>query len=330
MRVEALVSRTTTEEVAAAVLESVGCPMGCNAADEAVATGRDRLHGLPGTFRVVRCGRCGLIRTSPRPTIQTIGAYYPEAYGPYAARANEGKETHGFFARLAVALRLDGTRQLVPRMRPGAALEIGCSTGDFMRKLRRRGWHVEGIEPSAQAAGRARAAGFNVHTGPLETAPEPDRPFDLITASHALEHLHDPLEAMRRLRAWAKPGAWLTCAVPNAGSWLFSQFRDAWYDIDLPRHLFHFTPETLSAMLGRAGWRVVRVRTQPTLNGLMGSLGYRLEDRSAGRSGIAEALLRFPESPSVLKKFTLPLWFFLLASGQTGRMVVWARADQPM
>ena len=264
------------------------------------------------------------MRTAPRPTQETIGAYYPGAYGPYVP--GTPALVPGPLERLRTALRLDGTRKLLPPLQPGLALEIGCAAGRFMSKLRRHGWTVHGIEPSPQAAAEARALGFPVHVGPLETAAPPAERYDLVVASHSFEHLHAPLDGFQRLRAWSRPGATLACAVPDAGGLLFRRFRGAWYDLDVPRHLFHFTPATLTAMLAKAGWKVERVRPEMTLNGLAGSLGYFLRDRSGGTSAMGEALLRFPEVRSPLKMLTWPLELLLTAFRQTGRMVVWARA----
>src|SRR5437660_12675977 len=64
-------------------LESVPCPAGCPPMDEVVVRGRDRLHGLPGEFSVVRCRTCGLMRTNPRPDPESIAHFYPDEYGPY-------------------------------------------------------------------------------------------------------------------------------------------------------------------------------------------------------------------------------------------------------
>jgi hypothetical protein len=167
-----------------------------------------------------------------------------------------------------------------------------------------------------------------VHVGPLETAPDPVAPFDLIVASHSFEHLHDPMAAFRRLRTWSKVGAYLTCAVPDAGGLLFRYFRGAWYDLDLPRHLFHFTAATLGAMLARTGWKVERVRSERTLNSMVGSFGQLLQDRRGGgrRSPLGDALVRYCGSGSPLKALGAPWSFLLQALRQTGRMVIWARA----
>jgi len=305
-------------------LEEVACPMGCGAPSTQVAGGFDRVYGISGRFAVVRCEGCGLMRTSPRPTQETIGVYYPDAYAPHVAVSPESPS--GPLQRLRMALRLDGSRKLLPPLRPGLALEVGCASGRLMRRLQRLGWTVHGIEPSAQAAAAARALGFSVHAGPLETAPPPAQPYDFVVASHAFEHLHAPLDGFRMLRAWSRPGATLACAVPDAGGLLFRRFRGAWYDLDLPRHLFHYTPATLTAILARAGWKVERVRPEMTLNSLVGSLGYFLRDRGGGNSAVGEALLRFPEAGAAVKALAWPLELLVTALRQTGRMVAWARA----
>jgi SAM-dependent methyltransferase len=317
--------RAPAEVPAGVVLEDAACPMGCARDDRAVLVGRDRLHGLPGAFPVVECRGCGLLRTNPRPDLASIGVYYPEvAYMPYQQTRVTAVARAGWWPRLQRAWRLDGTRELVPPIAPGRALELGCASGAFMQKMRRRGWEVCGVEPSPAAAAAVAAAGFPVHAGALETAADGfASELDLTVASHSVEHLHQPLDALARVRRWSRPGAWLCCALPDAGSALFRRFGAAWYDLDLPRHLFHFSPRTLGALLARAGWRVVRVTRQRTLNSAVASLGYRLQD--GGRAGLGGALLRFPESSSPIKKLTEPLAWLLAAGRQSGRMVVWAR-----
>lgn len=303
----------------------MGCPMGCQPDDEPVLQAIDQLHGLPGRFSVVRCRSCQLMRTSPRPTLESIGRYYPDPYGPYHAAPSTDPGSDRWTARLARRLRLDGTRMLVPPIRPGRALEIGCATGALLRKVRARGWQVQGIEPSADAAAVARQAGLDVHVGPVETAPTPQGKYDLVLASHTLEHLHRPREVFERLHEWTNPEGWLSCAVPDASSFVFRHFKDHWYDLDVPRHLYHYTPETLTKLLATTGWQVERVMGQPTLNSFAGSYGYRFRDRRGSDSWLAKRFLNFPESGSLFKTLLEPLSWILTGMKQTGRMVVWAR-----
>lgn len=311
------------------VCEDVGCPMGCAHEDETVLIGRDRLHDLPGEFAVVRCRHCGLIRTNPRPAPQSIGQYYPDDYGPYqgtlvATNQPPRSILPNWLRPVARKLLNQNTHRLPPQP-VGRMLEIGCASGSFMYHMSTGGWAVRGIEFSDSAAEAARALGFEVHAGALETAPAPEQPYDLVVGWMVLEHLHDPVACLRKLREWVRPGGWLAISVPNAGSLEFRLFGRRWYALQVPTHLFHFTPETLSALLAKGGWRVERVFHQRVLSNFVASVGYCLAD--AGFSRLGRWLVAFPDRAGRLQYLLFPLASIMAALGQTGRMTVWARRE---
>ncbi|MGF1644435.1 MAG: class I SAM-dependent methyltransferase [Thiotrichales bacterium] len=310
-------------------LEDQPCPNDCRRDDETLFIARDRLHGLPGDFPVVRCRTCGLIRTNPRPTPATMGFYYPDDYGPYVATQPRSsaivkqspylRPLHAAYRRL---VRFRSTA--LPELPPGRMLEIGCASGAFMNEMSARGWQVEGVEFSPTAAAAARAAGHKVHTGALESAPDPEESFDLIVGWMVLEHLHDPLGALKRLGSWARPGAWLALSVPNAAAAEFRRFKSAGFALHVPNHLYHFTPETLAALLARSGWRVERILHQRVLTSLWGGIGNALENRAAPR--MLTHLFKHRLVNSTAANIALyPLAALVAAFGETGRMTVWAR-----
>ena len=165
--------------------------------------------------------------------------------------------------------------------------------------------------------------GYHVHTGTLETAPKPDEPFDLIVGWMVLEHLHDPIECLKKLREWAKPGAWLALSVPNAGSLEFCLFKEKWYALQLPTHLHHFTPQTLEKVLQASGWILAKVHHQRSLSNLIGSTGYVLRDK--GYVKLGQKFIAFPERAGRWTYVLYPLAWLFSVFGQTGRMTVWAR-----
>lgn len=306
-------------------MESRPCPLGCPADDRAVLAGRDRLHGLPGTFTVVQCRTCGLMRTNPRPTPAAMAAYYPESYGPYeATRVETGAGSHRSRWRTAIRQMFDFRSHALPPLHPGNLLEIGCASGGFLHEMAGKGWRVHGIEFSPDSAGRARRLGFDVYTGTVEDAPAPEEPFDLLAGWMVLEHLHEPVAALRKLRSWARPDARLALSTPNAASLDFRLFGDAWYALQLPTHLFHFTPTSLERVLAAAGWRMERVLHQRVLTNLVASTGLRMQDaRPLRRPGVwlTEAMRSTRWGHFAL----YPLAAALAAAGHTGRMTVWAR-----
>jgi SAM-dependent methyltransferase len=301
--------------------------MGCEADGSPVLTGFDRHHGVGGRFGILECPDCGLRWTSPRPTAETIGAYYPDDYTPYlrtAPPADAGPVTPGL--KGAIQRLADPRSEWIPPLAPGRAIEVGCSSGTFLRSLRQRGWEVAGIEPSATAAELARRDGIPVHVGPLESAPDPGPAgsFDLIVAWMVFEHLHDPRGALGRFRDWVGPGGWLALSVPDAGAVEARVFGDAWLALDVPRHLTHFTPSTLAAMLDAEGWILRRRLHQRTLSNAVASLGYALEDRGARRAG--GRLLGAVDRGGRWVYAAAPAAALAAAAGQTGRITVWAQA----
>jgi SAM-dependent methyltransferase len=165
---------------------------------------------------------------------------------------------------------------------PGRLLDVGCANGDWMRLMKERGWTVEGLEPSAEAA---NPHGLDICHGTLESADFAPESFDVVTAWAVFEHLHDPMRAFRHVERWLKRGGHLIIVVSNIKS-LASRFA---YQEDIPRHLYVFSEQTLAEyaravglslktvthdtrFFGGSGRGVVRVRLFQMLGG--SPLGY--------------------------------------------------------
>jgi len=313
------------------LLENAPCPMGCaDAGDQFVLVGRDRLHGLPGEFTVVRCSVCGLLRTNPRPTLETSGYFYPRDYAPYHKPAGKKLTLRDHIAARAHRL-LNAWR--IPDLPPGRLLEFGCGPGGYLLWAADQGWSVAGIEPSREAAQTARSLGFRVHVGPLEAAPDPEVPYDLSVGWMVVEHLHNPLKALRNLCSWTRSDGWLAISMPNAASKEFSFFRDSWFALELPRHLYHFTPATITSLLKKAGWQVREIYQQRNLDNIIASCGYLLENLSNSRilRILSRRLVRFPTNVPLhflTYPFLFPVGCILATLGQSGRMTVLAQKTE--
>lgn len=306
------------------VLENAPCPCGCPEGDEPVLDGDDRLHGLPGRFTIVKCRTCGLKRTDPRPNQATMGFYYPADYDPYTkSRAATGPvRRSGWKAR---AKRIFETRSnAIPDLAPGTMLEIGCASGNYMQAMADQGWQVQGLEPSATAAEFSKSRGFEVTVSDLESASYPDESFDLIVGWMVMEHLHSPVECLRKMHRWLKPGGALVFSVPNAGSYEFDLFGDAWFALQLPTHLFHYDPRSLDKVLASADWRLERIIFQRNNGNLPPSIGYVL--REAGMVRFGNHLISGNlNGKLIFRLLTFPYAWLVARLGVAGRMTVWAR-----
>jgi SAM-dependent methyltransferase len=304
-------------------IERNPCPLGCHATDATIIVGRDRINGVPGEFTVVRCNGCGLMRTNPRPTKETIGAYYPEHYAPFSASAD--RRASGKNRRIRNVLRRWTGRDMrrLPRRLPGARLiEIGSAAGDFLEHVLQQGWSAEGIEPSDVAAGRARAKGLSVRTGTVDTVVIAERSADVVAAWMVLEHLHDPLDALRRIARWCKPDGYLVGSVPLQGRLFLRVFGDCSYDLQLPTHLYHFSVRTLRSLLAAGGWRLERIRWQPNPNTLLWSLEFAASDRGLSRLARAVSWFRTARAATVPR---VVFGWFLGITRTSGRVEFWAQ-----
>lgn len=213
---------------------------------------------------LLHCGDCGFTFLDP----DVPEARYDEAYfenyvgGDYLA--HEGQRRH------ESRLRLDSLGRIAPP--PARLLEIGAAAGFFLDEARRRGYDVLGIEPNAEMAGYARTTlGIEVLTAGLDEADLEAGAFDLACAFHVLEHLPDPVAALRRIAAAVKPGGWVAVEVPNAGSAAARRRGHRWQPLDLPYHVGHHQPSSLAAALSRAGLEVVQIDTIPFAHYIDGS-----------------------------------------------------------
>jgi hypothetical protein len=77
---------------------------------------------------------------------------------------------------------------------------------------------------------------------------------------HSLEHVHRPLAILRAAFDLLVPGGKLLVATPNIDGLPFTLFGRSWFGLDLPRHLTHFNPQTLTLMLQTAGFRTEPIR----------------------------------------------------------------------
>jgi 2-polyprenyl-3-methyl-5-hydroxy-6-metoxy-1,4-benzoquinol methylase len=271
----------------------------------------DPTPGGPGLrFAVVRCGECGLQFTSPRPDVSTIGRFYPAEYRPHhRARV---KSRHSRRGKLAVLFGRVSERRGMPWHGRGRLLDFGCGGGAYLARMHRQGWTVTGLDASAETAERARSAvGVPVLFGTLPHSDLSPESFDVVTMWGSLEHVHDPLAVLTAARRLLAPGGRLFVAVPNIDSTAFRWFGAAWFGLDLPRHLTHFTPATLRRMLERADFRVTALRPIRHVEWLRSSARLAV---NTGRARIWQRALTYKPMAR------LAAWATYLAGGSDGLM----------
>lgn len=274
-------------------METIDCNL-CGGTDTTtVYHGPALMYAPDETFTLVRCKRCGLMYVNPRPTPDEIGHYYPSTYELHQTRGEEpvrkGKRAAmlalarawylGYplpdTAQTAGALVFTGARLLrrflrEPHWKPkGRVLDVGGATGTFAAHLAELGWKAHMLEPAESAVSiAAQRPGVIAYQGTAETRDFPEASFDAVTMMQVLEHTHDPVGVLRKVRRWLAPGGEIVVAVPNGGSWERAYFGSRWRGLQVPLHLYSFTPKTIREVLKQAGFAVTQFDCDPALNNL--------------------------------------------------------------
>lgn len=250
---------------------------------------RDRLFGAPGIWSLMRCPECQLVWLNPQPTPDDVGKLYIQYFThqkletPKKALAGLRKRVKASILSSSFGYKTDGSNRIMGSVlsciaplreivggrvlwleagEKGRLLDIGCGNGQFLDRMRQLGWEVVGVEPDGKAVSAARERyRLEVFHGSLEEAKFPDRYFDAITMNHVIEHVLEPIGLFRECRRVLRPGGTLVVVTPNVNSLGRRMFDDACANWDPPRHLFHFSTETLRASAERAELVVQDLRT---------------------------------------------------------------------
>jgi len=180
----------------------------------------------------------------------------------------------------------------------GAALDLGCSSGGFLESLKGPNWKLYGIEMSEAVATTARErTGAEVFVGDILDAPYAPSFFDAITCFNVFEHLYQPRQVLEKVSQWLKPGGIFYTFMPNidsAGAHIFGSY---WYALELPRHLYHFSPQSLRTLGSSVGLEEVLLTTHREVF-IEASARYYLDDKMR-KVGIVRTPLAKQKQPGI-------------------------------
>ncbi|MEM9354182.1 MAG: class I SAM-dependent methyltransferase [Planctomycetota bacterium] len=216
--------------------------------DAVVVAEKDR-HGKP--LRTVISTESGLVFTDPRPTDDEVRRFYSEEYRLQYKQTHTPKLKHILRAGRNAHARLD---RVNAHLTPGArVLDAGSGGGEFLHACRAAGYEARGVEPNeGYARFAAEQYGVDVFNGFYEDLPFAPGSFDCVTLFHVLEHLQEPVEAIRLLANSLKVGGVLVVEVPDVES-TDTAPNQKWH----LGHLFNFSRATLLATGARAGLEAV-------------------------------------------------------------------------
>ena len=258
----------------------------------------DRVFPIEGSFSYRICHDCGLIWMDPRPVKEDLGKCYRGFYSPDAPVEDETRQ--GFLARVKATVRGSifcghygyrhihsthpfcaigmvlrnmpyvgpaatyGWESLMPHFKDvdgASVVDVGCGRGEFLRHLKSLGCKALGIEPDETAYAILKRKGLDVFHGTLEDAHLPYGSVAHISMRHVIEHLPDPVNTINECYRVLRPGGRLVLRLPNGASLNHVIFKNNWYQLDPPRHLYIFSPKSISILWRHTAFASCRIRT---------------------------------------------------------------------
>lgn len=193
------------------------------------------------SFELWKDERTGLLKTVPQPA-QLDTYYNSEDY------LSHNSNDTSFFAKCYRAVKLINLKSKLALVKKNAlagnVLDVGAGTGELVRTLKNASFNAQGFEPSSDARAVALSNGIEL----LDAYPDVEGYYDIITMYHVLEHVPDVPAQIKKIETLLKPNGVLILALPNYASFDARLFKNYWAGYDVPRHLYHFTPQAVKTI----------------------------------------------------------------------------------
>lgn len=154
-------------------------------------------------------------------------------------------------------------------IKKGRLLDVGCGAGWLVSKANSLGFEAMGIDPGRAFVNLGKKhLKANLKVVSLENFQTQEK-FDVLVLNHVLEHISDLKSFLAKTRELLNTGGYLLVACPNINSLMFKIFKDRWYGLQPAQHIWQFTPESLSNIIQKNGFKVDKIKVN--------SLDYQLK-----------------------------------------------------
>lgn len=200
--------------------------------------------------QIVRCSVCGLHYVDRIPSAGDLKSLYGSEFFDVGRKFALDDTSPGMVNARA---RVDLVGNL-PHVHYGHWLDVGCATGDFLKSCKDMVGTVRGVDLSTEATEQASDRGFNVHAGDFLDVPFEEELFDVVSMWDYIEHVPDPDRNFRKAMKLLSPGGYLILSTGNVESRVAATMGRYWHLMIPPRHLYFFSPTTITRLLEAAGF----------------------------------------------------------------------------
>lgn len=238
-------------------------------------------------FDVVDCQSCGFRFTQDIPDQESIGPYYQSE--DYISHSDTKTGIVNRLYHWGRSLMLQRKLNLVKAHAVlNKVLDVGSGTGYFLDFLQKNQYQAFGVEADPGARTYAEEQfGVQVKAPEALLKDQLDGPFGAITMWHVMEHVHEPDLYLQKFHHLLADQGALLIAVPNYISHDGQHYQDFWAGYDVPRHLWHFTPKSMQALVARNGFQVAEKIKMPLDPFYVSMLSEKYQNK--GAMGLATA-----------------------------------------
>lgn len=208
-------------------------------------------------FEVVPDSVKGVLKTTPLP--HDLSKYYDSKN--YISHHQEEKTIRNQAYKAAQYFNINYKKNILRKLLrvQSAVLDYGCGAGEFLSHIK-NDFNVLGYEPNETA--RKVTAEKIGHENIITNIEDiPNATLDAITLWHVLEHIDNQDFIISQFRKKLKANGLLIIAIPNYNSFDAQYYKEFWAAYDVPRHVYHFSPEGIRNIFNGNGWKVIQTKS---------------------------------------------------------------------
>lgn len=193
---------------------------------------REMMYGTKDEFEYFVCETCGCMQIEHIP--DNLGDYYKENYYSYSNTMNTKKSE-----------RKDGTR----------VLDVGCGAGALLCAMAEEGmYNLTGCDPFI-LEDIEYENGVKIYK---RTIHEMDGEYDWIFLNDSFEHMTDPHEVLDSINRLLAKGGVVKIRIPVFPNIAWDMFKENWYQIDAPRHIFLHSVNSMKLLAEKHGFEIAK------------------------------------------------------------------------
>jgi 2-polyprenyl-3-methyl-5-hydroxy-6-metoxy-1,4-benzoquinol methylase len=212
---------------------------------------------------IVVCENCGLVFINPQHDEQDYDQFY-EIFNykkmlKYKEKVVVSKEKiidMYTFKKIPLKFLVDYLKSSRTLESHPRVLDVGCGFGVFILFMQEYGLKAEGLDQSFDTVDFARKQlGLKVHAGSIFNHDLPEHHYDVITSTAVMEHLINPLRALKQMRRFLKRDGILFVNTLDLRGMVLRTGIDRWFKFV---HTFYYTNVTLSSLIQLAGFEIIK------------------------------------------------------------------------